>query len=84
MTDAPQLDETPPEPARVVNTWAAEIIGTSARGDVVKIQVTFPDEPNSDREMRMRAMVQSIMRQTHGVWIDSLGAIKYRKWPLGG
>jgi hypothetical protein len=80
MASDPQLtDEPQEEVAPFVATWAAEVLGKAAAGQAVKIMATFAEEPKHDREAKMRAEAQSVMRRQHAVWCNS---IQYRKWKL--
>lgn len=62
--------------------WAAEVIGRSETGHVVKIQITYDEEPDHDREAKVRAEVQSVMRRQHQEWCTGPGSISYRKWEI--
>lgn len=77
MASDPQLTDQPEQ--KFIATWAAEVLGKAPGGQAVKIMATFAEEPNHDREAKMRAEAQSVMRRQHSLWCDS---IAYRKWPL--
>lgn len=73
-------DPAGPEPEPFQPTWAGEVVGRSASGHVVKIQVAFDHEPDHDNEARVRAEAQAVMRRQYAAWCTS---VTYRKFPLG-
>lgn len=74
-----ELDEKVEPKPPFKATWAAEVLGKAEGGQAVKIMATFAEEPNNDREAKMRAEAQSVMRRQHTVWCNS---VTYRKWKL--